>query len=38
MRFAVVFAAVLVPILAAPPSSAEDKAALFASTWKALED
>ena len=38
MRFAVVFAAVLVPILAATPSSAEDKAALFASTGKALED
>ena len=38
MRFAVVYAAVLVPILAANPSSAEDKAALFASTGKALED
>lgn len=38
MRFAVVFAAVLVPILAANPSSAEDKAALFTSTGKALED
>ena len=38
MRFAVMFAAVLVPILAANPCSAEDKAALFASTGKALED
>lgn len=38
MRFAIVFTAVLVPILAANPCSAEDKAALFASTGKALED
>lgn len=38
MRFAVVIAAVLVPLLATGSSSAEDKAVLFASTGKALED